>query len=160
MNASAQGPASAPPEPPKATSVVLADPDPEARKHIAELLRAAHREAFGEDGELELREADTGTAAWELIESSAPALVVCEILLEGLNGLQLLRRLRSTQSGDGPGVFLVTHMSQEVDRYWALRNGATAFVVKPFEDEFLRARVLRFLRRDDHSAESPWPDAF
>jgi DNA-binding response OmpR family regulator len=84
------------------------------------------------------------------VEVVKPDLVVAEILLEGQSGMQLLRRLRDRYGAQAPAVIFVTSMSNEVDRYWALRNGATAYVIKPFDDEFLRTRAIKYFedRRD------------
>jgi twitching motility two-component system response regulator PilH len=97
-----------------------------------------------------VHEADNGSAAWALVEVVKPDLVVAEILLEGQSGMQLLRRLRDRYGAQAPAVIFVTSMSNEVDRYWALRNGANAYVIKPFDDEFLRTRAIKYFedRRD------------
>lgn len=122
-----------------------------------------------------IHEADDGHAAWALIEVTKPDLIVTEILLEGLSGLQLLRRIREHFGGQArptfgavnqnrpsatekiPAVFFVTDMSNEVDRYWALRNGAAAYVIKPYDDDFLRQRVAKVLANEGVEL-SAWPD--
>ena len=56
-------------------------------------------------------------------------------------------------------VFFVTEMSNEVDRYWALRNGAGAYVIKPYEDEFLRKRSAKLFDEGDEGGLEldSWP---
>jgi twitching motility two-component system response regulator PilH len=134
------------------TALVI-DPDAEQRQRVIRLLR----EAAGElpespkspEQRLAIHEAENGTAAWALVEVVKPDLVVAEILLEGLSGLQLLRRLRDKFGKQAPVVFFVTEMSNEVDRYWALRNGAGAYVIKPYDDEFLRKRSAKLFDEGD-----------
>lgn len=156
-------------------TVLVVDPDVENRKRVIALLRdsaeaagpiggvggaAARAAARGAepvdpnaprgDRSLAVHEADNGSAAWALVEVVKPDLVVAEILLEGQSGMQLLRRLRDRYGAQAPAVIFVTSMSNEVDRYWALRNGANAYVIKPFDDEFLRTRAIKYFedRRD------------
>ncbi len=155
-------------------TILVVDPDVENRKRVIALLRdsaeaagptradaaaAATATAEGSTGaggvprgdrSLAVHEADNGSAAWALIEVVKPDLVVAEILLEGQSGMQLLRRLRDRYGAQAPSVIFVTSMSNEVDRYWALRNGANAYVIKPFDDEFLRTRAIKYFedRRD------------
>lgn len=132
-------------------TVLVVDPDAENRKRVVELLREAAEGASDQvtgatpdTRKLAVHEAETGSAAWALVEVVKPDLVVAEILLEGLSGMQLLRRLRERYEKDAPAMIFVTTMSNEVDRYWALRNGATAYVIKPFDDEFLRNRATKY----------------
>lgn len=151
-------------------TILVVDPDVENRKRVIALLRdSAEAAGPGRGGEsaraaesaeagaaprgdrsLAVHEADNGSAAWALIEVVKPDLVVAEILLEGQSGMQLLRRLRDRYAAQAPAVIFVTSMSNEVDRYWALRNGANAYVIKPFDDEFLRTRAIKYFedRRD------------
>lgn len=131
-------------------TVMVIDPEQDTRKRVVALLRdAAQKAELGEEQAtgnrtLAIHEAENGNAAWALVELVKPDLVVSEILLEGLSGLQLLRRLRERYGDDAPAVLFVTTMSNEVDRYWALRNKAMAYVIKPFDDDFLRSRAIKF----------------
>lgn len=154
-------------------TALVVDPDADNRKRVIRLLR----EAAGEPTEapepsnasnasskpaeqrLAIHEAEDGSAAWALVEVVKPDLVVTEILLEGLSGLQLLRRLRDKHGKQAPVVFFVTEMSNEVDRYWALRNGAGAYVIKPYEDEFLRKRSAKLFDEGDEGGLEldSWP---
>jgi CheY-like chemotaxis protein len=154
-------------------TILVVDPDVENRKRVIALLResaeaagptraataTANRSSTTEsadagvprgDRTLAVHEADNGSAAWALVEVVKPDLVVAEVLLEGQSGMQLLRRLRDRYGAQAPSVIFVTSMSNEVDRYWALRNGANAYVIKPFDDEFLRTRAIKYFedRRD------------
>lgn len=171
-----------PPLPPRVQSgrgktVLVVDGDREHRARMVRLLRdvSVSPPKPGEPNPPPaIHEADDGHAAWALIEVTKPDLIVTEILLEGLSGLQLLRRIREHFGGDRrgsvhqsqnrpvatekiPAVFFVTDMSNEVDRYWALRNGAAAYVIKPYDDDFLRQRVAKVLANEGVEL-SAWPD--
>lgn len=139
-------------------TALVVDPDADNRKRISRLLREAAGEpaeakpiapGVKQPGRLAIHEAENGNAAWALVEVVKPDLVVTEILLEGMSGLQLLRRLRDKYGKDAPVLFFVTEMSNEVDRYWALRNGAGAYVIKPYDDEFLRKRSAKLFDEGD-----------
>jgi twitching motility two-component system response regulator PilH len=151
------------PAPPKVQAgrgktVLVVDGDREHRGRLVRLLREATK--TGEGPAAAIHEADDGHAAWALIEVTKPDLIVAEILIEGISGLQLLRRVREQFAGTDkvPSVFFVTDMSNEVDRYWALRNGAAAYVIKPYDDEFLRQRVAKVLANEGGFELSAWGD--
>ncbi|MCY1006705.1 response regulator [Nannocystis pusilla] len=124
--------------------VVVADPDPRERARVQELLRVPAEEL---NLSLEVHAASDGQVALALIEQRKPALVLSEVLLEGLSGLSILRRLRATlPPGQVPPFVFVTTMARESDRYWGLRNGAHGYVMKPYEDDLLQARIRDVLR--------------
>lgn len=119
----------------------MAEPDPTTRGRLVELVRKAAA-ALGR--EVVVDQAADGTTAMAMWTEHPPRLVVCEVLLEGLSGLALLRRMRGDRPTLPPVIF-VTQMAREADKYWGLRNGAHAYVAKPYDDEQLRGRVQEAL---------------
>jgi two-component system response regulator ChvI len=100
--------------------------------------------AIGREGyEVELH-AD-GLAAWTAFERRLPALVVLDILMPRLDGLELLRRLRA-RSAWLP-ILMLTSKAEEVDRVLGLELGADDYLVKPFSVRELVARIRVLLRR-------------
>ena len=89
-----------------------------------------------------------------------PDLFILDIMLPGMDGLEILRRLRQEpRTGDTP-VIMLTARSAEMDRVSGLENGADDYVVKPFGIMELQARVKAVLRRTGRR-ESPlltWGD--
>ena len=79
-----------------------------------------------------------------------PDLVVLDLMLPGLDGLEVMRRLRE-QDRDRIAVILLTAKGEESDRVVGLRLGADDYVVKPFSPAELVARVDAVLRRFDNS---------
>ena len=78
---------------------------------------------------------------------SRPALYILDIMLPGMDGLELLRRLRGgRETGDIP-VIMLTARTAEMDRVTGLEAGADDYVVKPFGIMELQARVKAVLRR-------------
>lgn len=76
-----------------------------------------------------------------------PVLCILDIMLPGMDGLTLLRRLRAQREGTGVPVILLTARTAEMDRVAGLEAGADDYVVKPFGIMELQARVKAVLRR-------------
>ena len=94
--------------------------------------------------------ATDGLSAIEEAGRSRPDLVVLDLMLPGLDGLEVMRRLRE-QDRDRIAVILLTAKGEESDRVAGLRLGADDYVVKPFSPAELVARVDAVLRRIDTS---------
>jgi two-component system response regulator ResD len=90
--------------------------------------------------------ARNGTEALEKLQNSVPTLVILDVMLPEVDGLEILRRLRAREEGEIP-VILLTARGQEVDRIYGLELGADDYVVKPFSPAELVARVKAVLRR-------------
>lgn len=131
------------------TRVVIADFDPKERKRVADVVDSVGRD-LGLD--LGIDQASDGTTALAMCSDRRPHLLLTEIMLEGLSGLELLRRLRAEQ-GDKTAVVFLTALSRDSDRYWGLRNGAHAYIAKPYDDGMLRDRVRRILQDPDPPKE-------
>jgi two-component system alkaline phosphatase synthesis response regulator PhoP len=93
-------------------------------------------------------EAEDGPSALRRIRDDGPALVVLDLSLPGLSGLDLLRKVRSGRTGrsDTP-IIVLSGRSGEADRISALDLGADDYLVKPFSPGELAARVRSVLRR-------------
>ena len=93
-----------------------------------------------------VRQARNGRQALEMIEERRPTLVVLDVMLPELDGMVVLRRLR-TGSHETLPVILLTARGQEIDRVYGLEMGADDYVTKPFSPIELVARVKAVLRR-------------
>jgi DNA-binding response OmpR family regulator len=93
--------------------------------------------------------AATGPEALAALRAEPPDLVVLDVMLPGVDGIEILRRLRA--SADVP-VILLTARAEEADRVLGLELGADDYVVKPFSPRELSARVRSVLRRSQGSA--------
>ena len=80
-------------------------------------------------------------------EESLPALYILDIMLPGMDGLEILRRLREGRDTADVPVIMLTARTAEMDRVAGLENGADDYVVKPFGIMELQARVKAVLRR-------------
>ena len=97
----------------------------------------------------ETRVAADGPHALELAGDSRPDLVILDLMLPGLDGLEVMRRLRLLDEGARVPIILLTARGEESDRVVGLRLGADDYVVKPFSPNELVARVDAVLRRAD-----------
>ena len=115
--------------------ILIIDDDP----HIRELLSFA----LGKAG-MRTAEAADGEAALEAVAANPPALVILDINMPRMDGLEVCRRLRA--QGDLPVLFLSSR-DDEIDRVVGIELGADDYVVKPFSPREVTARVAAILRR-------------
>ena len=93
-----------------------------------------------------VRQARDGRAALAAIAEKKPDLVVLDLMLPEVDGIEIMSRLRADPNQDVP-VIMLTARSQEVDRIYGLEMGADDYVTKPFSPIELVARVKAVLRR-------------
>ena len=117
------------------TEVLLVEDDPAARQGLELALR---RLGYG------VRPAETGEAALNALVEGAADVVVLDVMLPGLDGFEVCRRLR--RSSDVP-VIMLTARSDDFDIVGGLEAGADDYVVKPVEPRVLDARIRAVLRR-------------
>ncbi len=120
---------------PMPRTILVVDDDP----HIRQLLVFA----FGKAG-LDTIEAKDGEEAIARVESHAPDLVILDINMPRMDGLEVCRRLRAT--GDLPILFLSSR-DDEIDRVLGIELGGDDYVVKPFSPREVVARSMAILRR-------------
>ena len=118
-------------------SVLVVDDEPTIAEVVSRYLqRAGYRARVATDGAQALASAD----------DDPPDLVVLDLMLPRIGGLEVMRRLRAV-TGGGPPIILLTAKGEESDRVIGLRLGADDYVVKPFSPAELVARVDAVLRR-------------
>jgi len=93
-----------------------------------------------------------GAAALAEIRRAAPALVLLDVMLPGLDGLSVLREVR--RFSELP-VIMVTARLEEIDRLLGLELGADDYICKPYSPREVVARVKTVLRRSSHQAVRP-----
>jgi DNA-binding response OmpR family regulator len=119
--------------------VLVVDDEPMVRDVLARYLEA--------DG-FEVATATDGPEALEVASATSPDLVLLDLMLPGLDGLEVMRRLR--ERTDTP-VVLLTAKGEEIDRVVGLELGADDYVTKPFSPREVVARVRAVLRRGERS---------
>lgn len=125
----------------KAT-VLLVEDDPEIRELLQfSLSKEGWSVLCAEDGERGL----------ELAESADPDCIVLDLMLPGMDGFEVLRRLKASRARKGsdrmPPVIVATARGEDSDVIAGLELGALDYVVKPFSTKVLAARIRSLLRR-------------
>ncbi|MCB9099211.1 MAG: response regulator transcription factor [Anaerolineales bacterium] len=116
--------------------ILVVDDEPNIREVVELYLQ---REGY------EVEVAGDGAAALQAIERKSPDLIVLDLMLPAINGLQITRILRE---GDyNIPIIMLTAKSEEADRITGLELGADDYVTKPFSPKELVARVKAVLRR-------------
>jgi DNA-binding response OmpR family regulator len=117
------------------TTVLVVDDEPIVREVVVSYLqREGYRTLEAADGDL----------ARDVLERESPSLVVLDVMLPGIDGLELCRWIRSRSQLP---VILLTARGEETDRIVGLELGADDYVTKPFSPRELAARVRTVLRR-------------
>lgn len=98
----------------------------------------------------EVLRAEDGRKALELFESGAPDIILLDIMLPKLNGLEVLRRIRKTSRVP---VIMLTARGDTLDKVSGLDSGADDYLAKPFEIEELLARMRAVMRRNEANDE-------
>jgi DNA-binding response OmpR family regulator len=115
--------------------VLVVDDDPTVREVVVSYLKAAQHEVV---------ETEDGESVAAIVRDSPVDLVVLDLMLPGIDGLEVCRRLRA--SSDVP-VIMLTALGSETDRVVGLEQGADDYVTKPFSPRELVLRVESVLRR-------------
>jgi DNA-binding response OmpR family regulator len=85
---------------------------------------------------------DDGGAAWEVLKKpNAPRLAILDLMMPGIDGLELVRRVRAIPSAAPPYLIIVSTKSEKADVISALDAGANDYLTKPFDPGELRARI-------------------
>jgi DNA-binding response OmpR family regulator len=127
----------------KAERILVVDDEATIREVIRRYLE---RDGF------EVMEAADGDTALDVVEEVEPDLVVLDLMLPGLDGLSLTRRLREYSAVP---VIMLTAKGAVEDRIQGLELGADDYVVKPFDPKELASRVRAVLRRSKEDAHLP-----
>jgi len=127
------------------TVALVVDDEPKIRDLARRYLEA--------DG-FQVLEAADGEAALTVLAETEPDIVVTDIMMPVLNGLELLRQIRLTSSVP---VVMLTARDDEIDKVLSLTTGADDYVTKPFGGRELAARLRAILRRlqPPHAASAP-----
>ncbi|HEV7398896.1 MAG TPA: response regulator transcription factor [Solirubrobacterales bacterium] len=124
-------------------TVLVVDDEPTIVEVVGRYLEQAGYETLA---------ATDGPGALQVAERGRPDLVVLDVMLPGLDGIEVMRQLHERPGAPVP-VILLTARGEESDRLIGLRRGADDYVVKPFSPKELVARVDAVLRRVSPPAE-------
>lgn len=129
-------------------TILVVDDEDNIRELVAYNLKA---EGFS------VEEAATGEQALESCKAQKPALVLLDIMLPDIDGLEVCTRLKRDPATSTIPIIMITAKSEEVDKVLGLEMGADDYITKPFGVREMLARVKALIRRSN-KAEPPAAD--
>jgi len=132
-------------------NILIVEDDPDiAESLVYNLRREGFRPVTAESGEKGLRLA--------LDDKNPPGLVILDLMLPGMSGIELCRRLRKETLTEKTPIIMLTAKAAESDRIAGLDIGADDYVAKPFSVKELMARVRAVLRRSEQNGTENYDD--
>ncbi|MDY6939772.1 MAG: response regulator [Cyanobacteriota bacterium] len=119
------------------TTVLVVEDSITQRRTISNLLKKKG---------LAVREACNGQEAVNCIRSVRPDLIVLDIIMPRMNGYEVCRWLKSNPKTQELPVVMCSAKSEDFDRYWGLKQGADAYISKPFRPVELVGTLKQLLR--------------
>ncbi|HBG16939.1 MAG TPA: DNA-binding response regulator, partial [Firmicutes bacterium] len=95
--------------------------------------------------------AQTGEEGLEKIEEEHPDIILLDLMLPGIDGMEICRRTRQNKLTKDIPIIILTAKAEEADRVLGLESGADDYVTKPFSPRELVARIRAVLRRADRN---------
>lgn len=119
------------------STVLVVEDSVTQREMITDLLRGSG---------LDVTVASDGMEALEQIQGHCPDLVVLDIVMPKMNGYEVCRRLKADPKTQDVPVVMCSSKGEEFDRYWGMKQGADAYIAKPFQPNELVGTVKQLLR--------------
>ena len=118
--------------------ILIADDSLAPRKMIVELLQSK---------KLELIEAANGAEALEMVKEHHPHLVVLDIIMPEMNGYEVCRHIKKNPATKDILVLMCSSKGEEFDCYWGMKQGADAYIAKPFQPGELIGTIKELLKK-------------
>ena len=132
-------------------SVLIVEDDADIAESLQyNFQREGFRPSIAESGEKGLRLA--------LDEKRTPSLIILDLMLPGMSGMELCRRLRREQLTEKTPIIMLTAKAAETDKIAGLDTGADDYIVKPFSVKEVIARARAVLRRADNDTDPVYDD--
>lgn len=120
--------------------ILVVDDSPSQREMISSLLKSSG---------IVVTEASNGEEALEALlnpsNENLPDLVITDIVMPRMNGYEFCRKLKNTPATEHIPVLMCTSKGEEFDRYWGMKQGADAYIAKPFKPNELNKTVKQLL---------------
>ncbi|MFM2431458.1 MAG: hypothetical protein RLZZ511_2671 [Cyanobacteriota bacterium] len=124
--------------------VLVVDDSATAREMlVAELQRHGFRVMAAADG----------VEAMEHIKANPPALVITDLIMPRVNGYELCRNIKSDPQTKHVPVIMCSTKAEEFDRYWGMKQGADAYITKPYQPKDMMNAVKYLLEEAGHYSE-------
>jgi DNA-binding response OmpR family regulator/anti-sigma regulatory factor (Ser/Thr protein kinase) len=132
------------PEKAKKKSLLLVEDNDDFRFYLKDNLKFLYT----------ILEAKNGSEAWNMILIDQPDLIVSDIMMPEMNGIELCTKIKSDERVSHIPVILLTARSSEEQRLEGFKSGADDYITKPFNFEVLEARINNLLRRREKSQKT------
>lgn len=119
------------------STVLVVDDSQTVRQMLSELLQK---------GGLTVVEAVNGLEAKAKIQAKLPDLVITDLIMPEMNGYELCRWMKNDPSAQNIPILVCSTKDQEFDRYWGMKQGADAYITKPFQPGEMLQTVKQLLR--------------
>lgn len=97
--------------------------------------------------------ASNGVDALQLVAKNKPDLIISDLDMPKMNGVELVRKIKNNPKTAHIPIIIVSGQSQKESQMAALKEGADAYIIKPFEIELLEIRIENFLKRREQLSE-------
>ncbi len=124
------------------TTVLIVDDSPMIREMVS-----GHLTQHG----FKVEEANDGADAVEKIQAKQPDLIVTDVVMPRMNGYELCRWIKNNAQTKNLPVVMCTTKSEEFDKYWGMKQGADAYITKPYQPPELLNIVQQLLRKVEES---------
>ncbi|ATS19172.1 response regulator [Synechococcus sp. PCC 6717] len=119
------------------SKVLVVEDSPPQREMISELLAKTG---------FEVTIASDGVEAIEQLQNFTPDLVVLDIVMPRMNGYEVCRQIKADPRTQTVPVVICSSKGEEFDRYWGMKQGADAYITKPFDPKELIGTIKQLLR--------------
>jgi twitching motility two-component system response regulator PilH len=119
------------------STVLIVDDSQTLRQMLSELLIKSG---------IQVVEAANGVEAKEQLQASVPDLIITDLIMPQMNGYELCRWIKNEPALQAIPVLICSTKSEEFDRYWGMKQGADAYITKPFHPPELIKTVKQLLR--------------
>lgn len=131
------------PNPLNKQKVLVIEDDIDVRQYLKEELSAY----------FEVEVAEDGTTGFQLAQETAPDLIVCDVMMPGMNGYDVTRKLKAEFNTSHIPVILLTALSLPENHLEGIESGADAYLSKPFSIRLLLTRIIKLLEQREKLKE-------
>lgn len=121
----------------KLSKILLVEDNPDIRFYLKDNLKTEYR----------IYEAQNGEKAWELIPDLLPDLIVSDIMMPQMDGIELCKLIKSDKRTSHIPVILLTARTSDQHKYEGLETGADDYITKPFNFEILKLRIAKLIEQ-------------
>jgi len=117
-------------------SLLIIDDNTEIREYLKQVFRMDYH----------LYEASNGTTGYEMVKELLPDIVICDVMMDGITGIELCSKIKEDASISHIPIILLTAISAPEVKLKGIEGGADDYISKPFDKDFLKARVASILK--------------